>query len=666
MHLFSGDFLPPQRQSSAAPSRHAAADRDGTIHAATRHMRYENAARLSTPATALLLAGATVAALFFNGQHVVWYAAAMALLTTALALQGGNAAQRIVWRDPLLVTLLLFQGWLLLTLLWNPAPYLGIGYFWLLAIPLLMVLGWQWTGVPDTLWRWLWPPLLLIGAALAGYALYQYHGLGEQPRATFINRNSLAALLNLLLLVAASRLLILAPQRRTGAFLLLALIALLALVVGLIGSRGAYLGLAGGLLLMTAWVWQSGGGWRRSGLVIVAVAVGLILSNVTYEAQVTQRIATLSDPYSAGNDRFLIWNQTVAMGLERPVTGHGIGTYWQHWPQWRHPDDRSGGFWAHNDLLHLWVEAGAPAVLLLLAVHFALLWRFLRLLRSSGVARERKLEAAALFGGLVAVAIHAQFTFAYYNLPIVLVLALVMGYLARLAPTSMAAEVTVAPPRRRWLVPLLTLPLLLYFASVGTATWLYERATAQMQAGELIKAETGFVRAQRLWGSTDIFYHTHAWLKLQQFQATPAEQTAERQRLFEEGMALLDRAVANNPLRPIPHAIRGRLLVAAADLAGDDWLPQAEAAFAESIRLDPRYLEGRTTLARILNATGRHDEALALLEDGIHHWYPDDPASLAYYRLLAEARARAGDFAGTSEMVERANRAQQRIERRRQ
>ena len=129
-----------------------------------------------------------------------------------------------------------------------------------------------------------------------------------------------------------------------------------------------------------------------------------------------------------------------------------------------------------------------------------------------------------------------------------------------------------------------------------------------------------------------------------------------KKKFILESQQLLDLAVSNNPLRPIAYFIRGRLLVTAAELAGDDWLGKAEAAFKQSLVLDPRYLEARLTLARILEVTERQAESDVLLEEGMPNFYAgDDPNILTYYKMLAAARSRAGDLVGASEVVGRHN-----------
>ncbi len=614
--------------------------------------------------TAMLFVSAVAAALFFNGMHGEYFSLAMSLLLVWVAVQSwrGISIGRVLPGGRLLLLLALYVSWLLLTLLWNPIPYLGATTFWMLATPLLVVFAWYFTPVPELLWRYTWPLLLLLGVGLIVFALYQYYWLAEAPHGTFINKNSLAAMLGLLMFIAVSRVMLLSKRHRSLLVSLLTVIFFVALLIGLVGSRGVLLGLVCGMLVLVGW-----GGYQREArgkvwLSVAVIVVGIAVSNLPFvnvqKNLLSDRVGALSDPYAAGSghERFLIWGQSLKMVEEKSLTGYGLGTYWQHWPQWRDPADRTSGFWAHNDFLHLWVEAGLPAVMLLLFVHVALLLSLWRILRSADVEPERKAELVALFAGLLAVAVHAQFTFNFYTLPILLVLSLMMARIARVERDACAIEGRVSPAWLRSLIPLLALLPVLYFFMVGTSLFIFEQAVAKMRQGDLPGAEQGFVRAQQLWGASDMFFYTHALLKEQQLTAIPVAEVEPRKIIFADGMQLLDRAMENNPMRPMVYFFRGRLRVQAAELGGEDWLVHAEADFKQALVYEPRYLEARLTLARILEVTDRLAEADVLLEEGMLQVYVGGgPNLLTYYQMVAVARQRSGDMNGAAEVVERYN-----------
>ncbi len=599
-----------------------------------------------------------VASLFFNGMQGQYFSLSMSLLMVAVsvAVLAGAKARADLPKTPLLLSLLAYVGWLVLSVLWSPIPYLSITYCWLLSVPLLILFILYLMPDGNLVWRYIWQLLFVVGVGLMGMGLYQYFWLDHFPTATFINKNSLAAALVALVFVAISRAVL--AMQHWGFFVFLTTASLL---IGLIGSRGAFLGLALGLVVLLALAIVIASVRRSMFINFLAVAIGLVVSNLPIVnlrgSLITDRLEALSDPYSAGSDRFLIWQQSLNMALSKPLEGFGLGTYWQFWPQWRDPADGTSGFWAHNDFLHLWVEGGLIAVVLLLLVHVLVARAVWQIVKSSKRSESEKVESVVLFAGLLAVAIHAQFTFNYYNLPILIMLSLMLARISRIWLDSAACEVRrLSVGAARFAIPAATFFAIIYFGMTGWSQVVFENAIKLMRSGQFQEAEQQFVRAQSLWGGPDMFYYTHGLLKEQQFVATPAENVVVRQQFFAEGMALFERAINISSVRPVPYFLRARLRVQAAELAGESWLADAESDFKQALAVDPRYIEARVTLANIYAVTNRQGEADALLEQGSAQLYNfDTPSLLTYYQMLIQARLRAGDVVAINEVVERYN-----------
>lgn len=614
--------------------------------------------------TILLSCAALCASLFFNGLKAEFFALAMCLLLIWVAVISwtGFSNGQSLPKGPVITSLAIYQLWLFLTLFWNPVTYLGINYFLLLATPLIIVFTWAITPSPEKIWAWMRTLLLILGTGLMIQALYQYYWQAELPHATFVNRNSLAAMLTLWVFLAFSQ--VISRDKETKlksqSYVILCGISVAALIIGLISSRGAFLGLVCALLTVIMWSKYQAHAKKQIWLCTAAVVLGIGASNLPFlnvqDHALLERMETLSNPYAAGNDRFLIWAQSLEMAKEKPFAGYGLGTYWQHWPQWRDPADMTSGYWAHNDFLHLWIEAGLPAVFLLLVVHFCLAIALFKIIKNGSVSSTQKGELVALFAGLLAISIHTQFTYHYYNLPIVIVLSL---FIARISRVHQDLEITARPASPRWLritFPVLSISVALYFIIIGSSVKIFEDAARDMADGNLEDADKGFMLAQKLWGTTDTYLHTHALLKEKQLASTPVENIEERKRIYQEAKQLLDTAIQNNPLRPIQHYIHGRVIVTAADIAGEDWIEKAEIAFKESIARDPRYLEPRITLAQIYNVTNRQPEALNLLEGGADYYYQNDnPNTLTYYKMIATSRHQAGDMKGAMIFADRYN-----------
>ncbi|HKQ30058.1 MAG TPA: hypothetical protein VJS66_02125, partial [Burkholderiales bacterium] len=91
----------------------------------------------------------------------------------------------------------LFWVWLAISAVWGRVGYLGAIYFWLLgSFPLVF---WIYVLSPrqEELWRLGFRWVTVVGVALAVGATCQRLIYGMEPIATFLNRNSLAALFNL-------------------------------------------------------------------------------------------------------------------------------------------------------------------------------------------------------------------------------------------------------------------------------------------------------------------------------------------------------------------------------------------------------------------------------------------------------------------------------------
>lgn len=103
-------------------------------------------------------------------------------------------------RSTLVISLLLFWGWLAVTLLWTPVSFVSTTMFWWLSsLPLAF---WLYMLLParERVWRRFALFLLLVGLGGGFYGVYQHFVLGTPPRSLFLDINIHAALLNLIAL----------------------------------------------------------------------------------------------------------------------------------------------------------------------------------------------------------------------------------------------------------------------------------------------------------------------------------------------------------------------------------------------------------------------------------------------------------------------------------
>lgn len=608
---------------------------------------------------ALLFGAAFVAALFFNGIRIELFAMSMALLVLLfyVVLWRGYARGMQVPATPLSIALTLFWAWLAVTLFWSRVPYVSMVNFWWVGGAVFVF--WLMTLVPER--RLSFPGVHLavlgVGLVLALLSIYQQLHLGTQAQSTFLTRNSHAALMCLMAIPASSYFLLAHGPDRAAVWtarLLGPALFVLYFSIALTSSRGATLGLLVGLAVMAAVVYRR---VPRPRLVVLAVIVlaAYLVANFMLKGEVAGRLGTLASFAASGYDRFLIWEGAWRMLMDEPWWGIGLGTYWLHWPPYRHPDDVSGGFYVHNDYLQIWIETGLPGLLLLLAVYVAVLITFARLVRHPKASAMEVVESAGLFGGLLAIAVHTFFDFDLYIYPIQLVMGLMLAqlhamYLARVQ----APVIAIAPARRmsvrayRTIGLLAVLLPLFYFAALGGSAMLAYQARELAAQRKWVEASSALSRAARLMPASDLVLTAHADLLHQAIIQLPREAN-ERAILFREALALLEDAEKVNPLRPQIFFVRALLYQQNADLAGPVGAGRAEQAYATALKRDPLAFRAREAYGRLLLQRSRLPEAKAVLEGGMAYQYVGT-AVIGYYALVARIRRETGEEARAAEL----------------
>ena len=610
----------------------------------------------------LLFAAAFVAALFFNGIRIEFFALSMALLVLlffAILWRGYDHGMHIP-ATPMTITLTLFWAWLAITLLWSKVPYVSMVNFWWVGGAVFVF--WLTTLAPARrhLFSGVYLAILAIGLVLALFGIYQQLHLDVKAQSTFLTRNSHAALMCLIVIPASSLFLQAHGSARTAVWtsrLLGPVLFTLYFSIALTSSRGVTLGLFMGLAVMVATVFRH---VPRPRLVVFAAIVmaAYLIANISLKGEIADRLGTLMNLPSADPARFLIWERAWRMLMDEPWWGIGLGTYWLHWPPYRHPDDASGGFYAHNDYLQIWIETGLPGLLLLLAVYVAVLITFVRLVRHPRVSAAEIVTSAGLFGGLLAIAVHTFFDFDLYIYPIQLVMGLTLAqlhtmYLARVQ----APVIAVAPARRmsrrayRGIGLLVMLLPLFYFAALGGSAMLTYKARELVAQRKWVEASTAFSHAARLMPTSDLALIAHADMLRQALGQLPPGSGADRRTLYREALALLDDAEKANPLRSQLFFIRGLLYHQVPDLTGPDWADRAAHAYATALKRDPMAFWAREAYGGLLLWQGKLKLAKDVLEGGIDYRYTTG-AVVGYYALLARARREAGEI-GRAEALEK-------------
>ena len=310
------------------------------------------------------------ASVFFEGQPNMWV---LALVVLSLSLWLGwelwEAYSKNLWNRQGLLFGFIIGGWVWsgLSWFWSISPSMTSQFFWWTAGLPLAYLAMVLNPLSEKQWRVVLATLRVVGLLLVIYALWLWFKNGDTNfRATFINHNNLAALLNLLLFPVVAE--FISPSR-SGRQLLLrgAVIFILALGVALTIGRGAGLSLVGGVVVLLL-VSRKYISTQRVALVGMLIVAAYISSHLLHQGEtVVARIASLSSENIVGSaiPRLIIWEATWLMGAEHPWLGSGLGTFAHQYLEFQHPND-GARYFAHNDYLQSWQEGGVIRELLLL------------------------------------------------------------------------------------------------------------------------------------------------------------------------------------------------------------------------------------------------------------------------------------------------------------
>jgi hypothetical protein len=351
---------------------------------------------------------------------------------------------------------------------------------------------------------------------------------------------------------------------------------------------------------------------------------------------------------------------------ESPWLGHGAGIFSLLYPQYRLPGEISSGKFAHNDYLHIWLEMGLPALLLLAALLLITAITFRKAwYRSASIPK--RLEISGLFCGLFSVALHSLFTFNLYILSILVLSGLFLGRLNQLCTTdhdlfTLDLRQYMKPALTRWLVVIITLVILILLTFDWAHQYYYRRAIAEYKQRQFDNADKSFTLSRR-FNATNASLVSHANLLIDSISTWPKSEQKMRQALFDEALQLLDKAEAINPLKVHQYLARGRLYTSYPELAGEDYLKLARNAYRHSLSLNPRLYQSRYILAKLLLAENRESEALEVLEQGLIETYLPAQNISPYLQLTMSLRLKQGHDAGARELARSIQQRQAEAER---
>jgi len=296
----------------------------------------------------------------------------------------------------------------------------------------------------------------------------------DRPAGTFFNPNFLAGFLAAALLLVVGGQVFPAPgtdRRGQRTALAAAEGALLLAALLMTGSRGGALALGAGLLLLLA---------LRSWKVAVTALSAALVALLAIPNPLLQRLQSLPQTDNFAFTRLAIWKGALAMMLDHPWVGIGLGQYeyvshryafaiTTHWAKYTRVAEN-----AHSEYLQAGAELGVPGLLVALGVVALLAQAAARRLRA--LPRAAWGPVATLLAAVVSIAVHAAVDFPLHTPPTALLLVLLAAGLRLHGATGPEHTVSFrVRPLYAASAGLLALVLVLTAARPVVGFWFYLR-----------------------------------------------------------------------------------------------------------------------------------------------------------------------------------------------
>ncbi len=613
-------------------------------------------------------------------------------LTTLLLTVWVAHSLSVQYRNPQPLASGAISGWVIswwiwagLSVLWSVTPAISQQFFWWIAGLPLAYLATYLNPISDGGWHRLLWWLRLLGVLLVGYgfALWMLNG-DSNFRATFINHNNLAALLNLLLFPLAAEMLM--PSKAENiAWKQGVVFLVLALGVALTLGRGAGLAMVGGLLLLSLLFVRMVS--KRKIIQLLGLVMLAYLISFWVHQGGWQRIESLalSSLGMSAQPRWIIWEATWQMGWENPWFGSGLGTFAQQFSQFQHPLD-GRRYFVHNDYLQAWQEQGVPGLLLLLGITGWIVLRWWDRFIDHSYSIEERLQVSGLAMGLGAVLLHTTLTFNLY-IPAILIL---MGlYLAKLQQDTMTRPLPLFTFNQQLRPLIFNLMLvvgvgvpILFLGRITLSDWKAQQALEAVEERDWLEADRLYLASTNYWSGYPARWVDRAkirrimlqkmrrqvaaerrWVQWQgkhhqselnifqrvkqgasgEVQFSPVEvhstHPALQKKLFTEGVGLLDQAKRGREGLAEQWLERARFFRQFSDLTEQPAEAVTRMSYQQLIRLSPNYTPYRKEYIEYLQRLGDPVQAWAVLLDGLNNpRYPGiyAPRSLKIFSPMAQ------------------------------
>jgi len=516
-----------------------------------------------------------------------------------------------------------------------------------------------------------WIALLggLVFFILGIWACIQYFMMNDyfwgQARHPLADPSSLGALLSLGLFCALGWMVFESVAWRRG----MAVVLCAALIMGIMATvaRGPIPAFIPGILVFCILLWPQAKLRWREGLVLLATAGVMFLAmsshpEVTYGLGERMEELVNPPPYTdISNHRFSLWASTWEMIQTRPWLGHGMGTFFLYFPEFRSESYIAMAYHAHNDPLEFWFELGILGPLLFYTFLIAAVLRTAHALKHIPSAPDRMMIVTIL-SALTAMIVQSHVSFNLYNPSILMV----TGFLLTLwfkttgkyvdGPTLL---LTMPPKAPKMASPvLLAIPMLmmgsLFMGIIGGEHYA-GKARDYLFAHELESFTDAVNQSSQISG--DMNYRAYILavnVPLTILEMNKSTHTAEDQKpLYEQAKAYLMRVLEINPRSESAYYYLGQLHERLKEGVADKDDLDAQGYYQKALKMNALHLPSRLALYRIYTAQKRDaKEIMALMEPGMPLLYTTPMAS-QYYKTMAALYLEQGNYIKSREALQK-------------
>jgi len=550
-----------------------------------------------------------------HGATFRWELGGLLLLAGAFLWQCFGAYKRNI-QLPLygsLVSYSLFLAWCVLSVFWSIVPADSVLMVMTFSLALLaMILAYAGNQQQE---QWADHGLAVLGCLVAGFMFYQSFSLdAPRPNAWFINPNTTAAFLSLILVPLCARYLEQATVYRG------VLIFVLCLAISLTQGRGVLLGLLIAVSLLGYVAWQA----KKSSVmkeVILYLLLAYLLAHFLQVWVLEQGSAIGRMGATSGIDapRLLLWQEGWAMVLQRPFLGWGLGQFhWLH-ASYRDPLLNNPGMFVHNDLFQFLIELGPVGLVLSLWFVWKLFSSAFRLYSQQKQTNTIDLYALGLLAACLGMFTHTMLTFNLYQSPILLLMGWYVGILSRRNVEAQVERVAYFTPadhigRAAYVsfFSMISIALVIWACSLFFA---FRALDLSFNKARPIQAFTQLRKATEFNSLIDEFHARQAVLILGLLKIDADKLNgAEKDNFIDYALEKINIAIEKHPYRSISYRTRAELLLHL------DKTNDARASLYQALKVNPYDLEARLLLAQLLVSVS-DTESQSVLRDGFGRLY---------------------------------------------